>query len=119
VENSNAQRIIKALQTEVKANGITPEKLIPELKKLREFALIEEKPFLVKALRLAYEHLEENNDFLVTIPSDEPIEDEVLNTNGNSSSESFDYFITLMLDVENKHNIADLKEYNQQFLNAK
>src|SRR5690606_26429727 len=111
--------MIKALQTEVKATGITPEKLIRELKKLREFALIDAKPCLAKALRLAYEHLEENNDFLVTIPSDEPIEDEVLNTNGNSSSESFDYFITLMLDVENKHNIADLKEYNQQFLNAK
>lgn len=116
MENSNAQRIIKALLTEIEANGIVPENLIPEIKKLREFALVEQKPYLVKALRLAYEHLEANNDFLVSIPSDEPIEDELVDKTDNSAAESFIYFITLMLDLNNKHNVADLKEYNQQFL---
>lgn len=116
MENSNAQRIIKSLITHVEANGIKPEHLIPELKKLREFALVEAKPYLVKALRLAYEHLEEHNDFLVGIPSDEPIEDETLTPSENSATESFNYFITLMLDLNNKHNIADIKEYNQSFL---
>ena len=63
MENSNAQKIIKALQAEVISNGIVANTIVPELKKLREFALLEEKPVLVKALRLAYEHIEENNDF--------------------------------------------------------
>lgn len=115
MENSNAQKIIKALQAEVISNGIVAKTIVPELKKLREFALLEEKPVLVKALRLAYEHIEENDDFLVNIPTDEPIEEDVEITNDNSSTESFTYFMSLMLDLDNKHNAADLKEYNQQF----
>lgn len=115
MENSNAQKIIKKLQAEVISNGITAETIVPELKKLREFALLEEKPVLVKALRLAYEHIDQNNDFLVNIPSDEPIEEETSLNVENTATESFTYFMSLMLDMENKHNIADLKEYNQQF----
>lgn len=116
MENSNAQKIIKNLQAEVIANGIAVETIIPELKKLREFALLEEKPFLVKALRLAYEHLEEHQNFLINIPSDEPIDEALDNTTALTNTESFNYFLSLMLDVDNKHNIADIKEYNQQFL---
>lgn len=115
MENSNAQKIIKSLQAEVVANGIVTENIVPQLKKLREFALLEEKPVLVKALRLAYEHIEENNDFLIGIPSDEPIEEELEINATNTNSESFNYFLSLMLDLNNKHNIADLKDYNQQF----
>lgn len=115
MENSNAQRIIKALQADVISNGIVAKTIVPELKKLREFALLEEKPVLVKALRLAYEHIEENNDFLVNIPSDEPIEEDSEINSESSASESFTYFMSLMLDLDNKHNLADLKEYNQQF----
>ncbi|SFN34135.1 hypothetical protein SAMN05421741_10456 [Paenimyroides ummariense] len=115
MENSNAQKIIKALQAEVISNGIVAKTIVPELKKLREFALLEEKPVLVKALRLAYEHIDENDDFLVNIPTDEPIEEDSEINNENSSTESFTYFMSLMLDLENKHNLADLKEYNQQF----
>ncbi|MBA5791819.1 hypothetical protein H1R17_11390 [Flavobacterium sp. xlx-214] len=115
MENSNAQKIIKNLQAEVIANGFNNDTLIPELKKLREFALLEEKPVLVKALRLAYEHIESNNDFLVQIPSDEPIEDELATETTNTNTESFNYFMSLMLDLNNKHNIADLKDYNTQF----
>ncbi len=116
MENSNAQKIIKNLQVEIASNGIVVEQIVSELKKLREFALLEEKPFLVKALRLACEHLEENQDFLVKIPTDEPIEDTVTMDSASSNTESLDYFLSLMLDIENKHNIADIKEYNQQFL---
>lgn len=115
MENSNAQKIIKALQSEVNANGINTSAIIPELKKLREFALLEEKPYLVKALRLACEHIDKNNDFLIGIPSDEPIEENTEIKSESSANESFTYFISLMLDLENKHNVADLKEYNQQF----
>ena len=115
MENSNAQKIIKALQSEVITNGINASTIVPELKKLREFALIEEKPYLVKALRLACEHIDENNDFLIGIPSDEPIEETVEIKSESSANESFTYFISLMLDLDNKHNVADLKDYNQQF----
>lgn len=112
MENSNAQSLIKKIQNEVIANGIQADSLIPELKKLREFALLEQKPAVVKALRLAYEHIEANNDFLIPIPSDEPIED-AENEMYSTNTESFNFMLSLLLDTENKHNIEDLKNYNK------
>lgn len=112
MENSNAQSLIKKIQNEVIANGIQADYLIPELKKLREFALLEQKPVIVKALRLAYEHIEANNDFLIPIPSDEPI-DEVENETESTNTESFNFMLSLLLDTDNKLNIEDLRNYNK------
>ena len=112
MENSNAQNLIKKIQNEVVANGIQSDYLVPELKKLREFALLEEKPVIVKALRLAYEHIENNNDFLIPIPSDEPIEEVEIVTE-STNIESFNFMLSLLLDTENKLNIEDLRNYNK------
>ena len=116
MENSNAQKLIKQIQGEIISNGINADAIVPELKKLREFALLEENPVVVKALRLAYEHIEQNNDFLVGIPSDEPVDENEVNEFGSTNTESFNYLLSLMLDLDNKHNIADLKEYNKLML---
>ena len=116
VENSNAQKLIKQIQGEIISNGIDANTIIPELKKLREFALLEENPVVVKALRLAYEHIEKNNDFLIQIPSDEPVDENEINEFGSTNTESLNYLLSLMLDLENKHNILDLKDYNKLML---
>lgn len=116
MENTNANKLIKELQVEVITKGIQSDIIVPELKKLREIALLEQNPVVVKALRLAYEHIEKNNDFVVEIPTDEPIEDVEQQVASISSAENFNYFLSLMLDLENKHNIADLKEFNAEFL---
>ena len=114
MENSNAQKLIKTIQNEVIANGINPSVIVPHLKKLREFALLEQKPAVVKALRLAYEHIEANNDFLIPIPSDEPI-DESENISESTNVESFNFMLSLLLDTDNKINIEDSKTYNKLF----
>ncbi len=116
MENTNANRIIKELQVEVISNGIAADKIVPELKKLREIALVEQNPVVVKALRLAYEHIDKNKDFLVTMPSDEPIDEMEQTVSETSHSENFNYFLSLMLDLNNKHNISDLREFNNQLL---
>ncbi len=116
VENSNAQKLIKQIQGEIISKGIDANTIIPELKKLREFALLEENPVVVKALRLAYEHIEKNNDFLIQIPSDEPVDENEINEFGSTNTESLNYLLSLMLDLENKHNILDLKDYNKLML---
>lgn len=116
VENSNAQKLIKQIQGEIISNGIDVNVIVPELKKLREFALLEENPVVVKALRLAYEHIEKNNDFLIQIPSDEPVDENEINEFGSTNTESLNYLLSLMLDLENKHNILDLKDYNKLML---
>ena len=116
VENSNAQKLIKQIQGEIISNGIDVNTIVPELKKLREFALLEENPVVVKALRLAYEHIEKNNDFLIQIPSDEPVDENEINEFGSTNTESLNYLLSLMLDLQNKHNILDLKEFNKLML---
>jgi hypothetical protein len=118
MENKQALQILekqlKAL--EQKKLAVTP--LIADLKKLREISLEFNNPVVTKSLRLAYEHLEANNDFLIGIPADEPInEDDLADTQSNVSAiESLQYYLSLFTDLNKKNNILDLKEYNAAFL---
>ena len=118
MENKQALQILekqlKAL--EQKKLAVTP--LIADLKKLREITLEFNNPVVPKSLRLAYEHLEANNDFLIGIPADEPInEDDLADTQSNVSAiESLQYYLSLFTDLNKKNNILDLKEYNAAFL---
>jgi len=119
VENPSAQKLIKKIQVDLLKNGFVAETLITDLKKLREYALEEQVPVLVKAIRLTYEHLEANGAFLIPIPDDEPVDEETeLITDGNTVStennmESLEYIISLFTDLSNKNNMLDLREYNK------
>lgn len=117
MENPNAQKLIKKVQSDLITNGLIVEDIVADLKKLREYALLEEKPVLVKAIRLTYEHIQNNNGFLIEIPSDEPVEEIEDNLNllePTNDLESLNYILSLFKDIENKHNLADLKEYNSK-----
>ncbi|KGO83550.1 MULTISPECIES: hypothetical protein [Flavobacterium] len=119
MENPSAQKLIKKIQVDLFKNGFVAETLITDLKKLREYALEEQVPVLVKAIRLTYEHLEANGAFLIPIPDDEPVDEETeLITDGNTVStennmESLEYLISLFTDLGNKNNMLDLREYNK------
>lgn len=119
MENPSAQKLIKKIQVDLFKNGFVAETLITDLKKLREYALEEQVPVLVKAIRLTYEHLEANGAFLIPIPDDEPVDEETeLITYGNTVStennmESLEYLISLFTDLSNKNNMLDLREYNK------
>ena len=121
VENPSAQKLIKKIQVDLFKNGFVAETLIADLKKLREYALEEQNPVLTKAIRLTYEHLEQNGAFLIPIPDDEPIDEEteVISESdlGNENNmESLEYLISLFSDLNHKNNLLDLKEYNKGFL---
>jgi hypothetical protein len=120
VENANALKLIKKIQSDLISDGLVVENIVADLQKLREFALLEEKPVLVKSIRLAYEHIQNNNAFLIAIPSDEPIEEEEA-TNATTQEakndlESLQYLLSLYKDINNKHNLEDLKDYNTRLL---
>ncbi|KGO90010.1 hypothetical protein [Flavobacterium suncheonense] len=119
MENPTAQKLIHKIQLDLFKNGFVAETLVADLKKLREYALEEQNPVLVKAIRLAYEHIEENGAFLIGIPDDEPLEGETENAEVNVSSEnnleSLEYLLNLFTDLKNKNNISDLREYNKAF----
>lgn len=121
MENPSAQKLIKKIQVDLFKNGFVAETLIADLKKLREYALDEQNPVLVKAIRLTYEHLEQNGAFLIAIPDDEPVDEdsEVISDNaaGNENNiESLEYLFSLFSDLNNKNNLLDLKEYNKALL---
>lgn len=121
MENPNAQKLIKKMQVDLFKDGFDAERLIADLKKLREFSMDEQNPVLTKALRLTYEHLEQNGAFLIPIPDDEPVDEETElvtdnEATGDNNMESLEYLLSLFSDLSNKNNLLDLKEYNKAFL---
>lgn len=122
MENKNAQKILDTAIAALNNKKFDASALVEDLKKVREFALIEENPTVTKALRLAYEHLDNNDAFLIAIPEDDAIEDDAEEIDSEptfqeeNDLESLAYFLSLFLDIEKKNNILDLKEYNALFL---
>nr|WP_255669541.1 hypothetical protein [Myroides oncorhynchi] len=113
--------MIKKIQSDLIADGLVVENIVADLQKLREFALLEEKPVLVKSIRLAYEHIQNNNAFLIAIPSDEPVEEEEEGATKSEQEakndlESLQYLLSLYKDIDNKHNLEDLRDYNTRLL---
>lgn len=117
MENQSGQKLINKIQVDLFKNGFDAEKIVADLKKLREYSLEENIPVLTKALRLTYEHIEANGAFLIPIPDDEPLDDEEVESSAETSNEnnleSLEYLISLFSDLSHKNNIADLREYNK------
>ncbi len=116
MENKKALKLVDKIVADLNHAGIILNTLVEDLKELREYAKAQNNnPLAVKVLRLTYEHIQEEETFLIPIPEDDPIEDEngeVVTTETSSDPvESLVYLISLYKDLENKMNIADLKEY--------
>jgi hypothetical protein len=112
LENIDAQKLIDKILKNLDKTGINTDTLIENLKTLRGYALEAQIPLVVKVLRLTYEHIEANESFLIPIIDDEPLEDDGEVVSGeNDPVESLKYLISLLKNLKNKGNIADLKEY--------
>lgn len=120
MENKQALKLIEKIQKEIMQNKFVAADAVSDLKKVREITLELNNPVVTKALRLAYEHLETNDAFLIGIPDDEPVDskDAVVEANISEENnlESLNYFLTLFTDLTKKNNLLDLKEYNKAFL---
>jgi hypothetical protein len=120
MENKQALKLIEKIQKEILQDKLVVADAVADLKKVREITLELNNPVVTKALRLAYEHLESNDAFLVGIPDDEPVDskDAVVEANISEENnlESLNYFLTLFTDLSKKNNLLDLKEYNKAFL---
>lgn len=124
MQNKQATQLIEKIQKEVFSNKYDFNSIIEDLKKVREVSMEENNPVLTKALRLAYEHLAENGAFLIEIPNDDPIDEESetetetenLVYSKENNIESFNYFLSLLVDCSMKNNLLDLREYNKAFI---
>lgn len=118
MENKQANKLIDKILGNLDETGINTEILIDDIKALRTYAIEEQVPLVVKVLRFTYEHIEENNTFLIPMLDDEPIEEaaSVQENEANSPVESLKYLIALMRNLKNKANIADIREYKELLL---
>lgn len=120
MEKKQALKLIENIQKELFKDNFEIYEIVTELKRLREITLELNNPIVTKALRLAYEHIENNNGFFIGIPDDEPVDSKDAQVEANISDEnnkeSFNYFLSLLTDLDKKNNVLDLKEYNKAFL---
>jgi len=120
LENNKAIKLIDKILANLDETGINTTVLIDDIKELRTYALEQQVPLVVKVLRLAYEHIEANQSFLIAIPNDDEFEDQEEETetvdDEVNSVESLKYFIALTRNLNNKINIIDLKAYKAQLL---
>lgn len=105
-----ANQKLEQIIANVEKKGLEASKLIDELKELREMALLEQDPLVVKSLRLTYEFLQENECFDVEAQYEEdeegneyPIEIE--------DKENLLYFLNLLKNAEHKINREEIKDY--------
>lgn len=118
MENKAALKLIDKILNNLDNTGINTDTLIDDIKQLRTYALEAQVPLVVKVLRLAYEHIEETESFLIPMLDDE-LEDKAADevTVENEPVESLKYLIALIKNLNNKINIVDLKTY-RDLLNA-
>lgn len=115
MENKAALKLIDKILVNLDKTGINTDTLIDDIKQLRTYALEAQVPLVVKVLRLTYEHIEENDSFLIPMLEDDEAEEAVVVE--NEPVESLKYLIALTRNLNNKINIADLKAY-RDLLNA-
>lgn len=116
MKDNQAQQKIKDIIDNVSKNGIISDVLVEKLKSLRAIAVEFKEPVIAKALRLACEHIEENDTFIIPIPTDEPLEGTEDDVQMITGDESFIYFMNLIKKSSNKINLQEIREYNRLML---
>ncbi len=120
MENKQALQLLEKNLKELAKNKFSVTSIVADLKTVRELTLELQNPVVTKSLRLAYEHVENNDAFLIAIPADEPIDAEATANEVSFSEanniESLQYYLSLFIDLSKKNNLLDIKEYNKAFL---
>lgn len=105
-----ANILLDKIIASVEKDGLTADKLIDNLKELREFALKEKDPLVTKVIRLTYEFLTENEAFNVEAQYEEdedgseyPLEIE--------DKENLLYLLNLLVKADHKINREEIKDY--------
>lgn len=120
MENKQAITVIDRILKNLDATGINTDTLIDDIKTLRTYTIEVENPLAVKVLRYTYEHIENNDSFLIPIPEDTPLDDEAFEDETIETVEteldpveSLKYVISLIRNLDNSSNISDLKYYKK------
>ena len=105
-----ANKKLETIISNVEKEGIAYKGLVDDLKELREQALKEQDPLVVKVLRLSYEFLQDRNAFDVQAQYEEDEE-------GNEypmeieDKENLLYLLNLLKNADHKINREEMKDY--------
>ena len=121
LENKKALKLIDSITKKLESSQVIADEVVEMIKELRPYAVEEKLPVVAKSLRLVYEHIDENEVFVIPIPQDEPLTDDEINeedqmesTDIITGSESLLYLINLIKKSENPANKAEIREYNRK-----
>ncbi|MCO6495032.1 MAG: hypothetical protein J5I91_05045 [Bacteroidetes bacterium] len=110
MNSPKANKLIQKIASEIKKNGIDAESIIPQLQELRELAKLEKDPVVIRSIRMAYEHLENNGGW--EYPVIKPEEDEdgnLIEDAGYTAEEHFDALLAMIEKSDNKYNKDELR----------
>lgn len=111
MNNTKANTLIAGIAAKVESEGINAETLVPMLHELRELAKMEKDPLVIRSIRMAYEHLENNDAWeFPTIKPEEDEEGNPLSDEGNTAEEHFAYLLHLWTKSDNKYNRDEMRE---------
>lgn len=118
MKSAKANKALESLIAKIEKD-FDVDYIIAELKKVREIALEEKDPLLVRVFRQTYEYLEGNQAFDVTVEKeyseDEDGEEiETLKEPG-TNQENLSYLLDLIIKSENKFNREEIKEMRTWF----
>lgn len=139
METLRALNKVDEIVADVNKNGIIAENMIKQLKELREIAILEKDPLIVKSLRLVYSYIEDEGSFDLNLLEEEEIEDieeleDEVSIEGEEQEqeeeekeeeeiyefskveefeekrENFLYFLSLIKDSHNEYNRIELRK---------
>lgn len=107
MKNEKGNMMVAKIISEIDANSVNAEKLIPMFKELREMAKEEQDPLLTRSIRLVYEHLEANNGWeYQTLEDSDEIEENLI------------YLVSLYAKSDNKYNRDELRDIANTMTNS-
>jgi hypothetical protein len=112
MKTAKANKHIETLIKRVKAEGIDAQELILELQTLREHAITEKDPLIVRSIRMAYQHLEQHDGWvfpIIKMDSEEEEESETYDVEA-PGEDHFCYLLNLWLKSDNKYNRDETRE---------
>ena len=105
-----ANQKLEQIIANVEKKGLEAPQLIEDLKELREMALLEQDPLVVKSLRLTYEFLQENDCFDVEAQYEEDEEEQEYPIE-IEDNENLLYLLNLLMNADHKINREEIKDY--------
>lgn len=109
MKTATANKKLNEIIAKVEAKGVLADGLVEDLKALRELALKEQDPLVVKVLRLTYEYLLDREAFDVQAQYEEDEEGEyAIEIDDN---ENLLYLLRLLENAEHKINREEIKDY--------